>query len=78
MRPRGKDGEPFHHGEHGGRKNRIVLFASELGYSVDYCMEHESGALEESHLLHSELTGQIIAAAVDVHRELGPGLLESA
>jgi len=41
-------------------------------------MEHESGVREETHLLHSELTGQIIAAAVEVHRELGPGLLESA
>jgi GxxExxY protein len=25
-----------------------------------------------------ELTGEIIAAAIEVHRELGPGLLESA
>jgi len=25
-----------------------------------------------------DLTGQIIAAAIEVHRELGPGLLESA
>jgi GxxExxY protein len=29
-------------------------------------------------LLHEELTRQIISAAIDVHRELGPGLLESA
>ncbi len=26
---------------------------------------------------HQSLTGQIIAAAIEVHRELGPGLLES-
>ena len=29
-------------------------------------------------LLHEELTKRLIAAAIDVHRELGPGLLESA
>ena len=28
--------------------------------------------------LHEDLTGNIIAAAIEVHRELGPGLLESA
>ncbi|MBS0211321.1 MAG: GxxExxY protein [Planctomycetes bacterium] len=29
-------------------------------------------------LVHEELTGEIIAAAIEVHRLLGPGLLESA
>ena len=29
-------------------------------------------------LLYEELTGRILAAAIEVHRELGPGLLESA
>lgn len=29
-------------------------------------------------LIEEELTGKIIAAAIEVHRELGPGLLESA
>ncbi len=29
-------------------------------------------------LLEADLTSNIIAAAIDVHRELGPGLLESA
>lgn len=29
-------------------------------------------------LLHEELTEQIIGAAIEVHRQLGPGLLESA
>ncbi len=29
-------------------------------------------------LIYEELTGEILAAATEVHRELGPGLLESA
>jgi GxxExxY protein len=29
-------------------------------------------------MLHEDLTGRIIGAAITVHRELGPGLLESA
>ena len=29
-------------------------------------------------LIHEKLTEQIIGAAIEVHRELGPGLLESA
>jgi|ERR1700690_461166 GxxExxY protein len=31
-----------------------------------------------SKLLHEDLTGKIIGAAIEVHRVLGPGLLESA
>ena len=36
------------------------------------------GAEARSELLHRELTEQIIGAAIEVHRVLGPGLLESA
>jgi GxxExxY protein len=28
-------------------------------------------------LVHEELTGRIIASAIDVHKALGPGFLES-
>jgi GxxExxY protein len=34
-------------------------------------------AKKEIPLIEKELTGQIIAAAIEVHRALGPGLLES-
>jgi len=37
----------------------------------------ENGLVEPK-LLHQDLTREIIAAAIEVHRELGPGLLESA
>lgn len=32
----------------------------------------------ENNLYEAKLTGEIIAAAIEVHRELGPGLLESS
>ncbi len=40
----------------------------------------EEKILEEAHCLsqNSLLTGNIIGAAIDMHRALGPGLLESA
>jgi len=34
--------------------------------------------MSEGHLLEDDLTEQIIGAAITVHRQLGPGLLESA
>jgi len=39
---------------------------------------HRGGAEARSDLLHKELTEKIIGAAIEVHKVLGPGLLESA
>jgi GxxExxY protein len=41
-------------------------------------MIHQRDSEARSKLLHEELTEKIIGAAIEVHRALGPGLLESA
>jgi GxxExxY protein len=41
-------------------------------------ISHHGDTETRSKLLHEELTEQIIGAAIEVHRALGPGLLESA
>ena len=41
-------------------------------------MIHHGDTEARSKLLHQDLTEQIIGAAIEVHRALGPGLLESA
>ena len=41
-------------------------------------MIHHGGTETRSKLLCEDLTEQIIGAAIEVHRALGPGLLESA
>lgn len=42
-------------------------------------MQHRvTEGTERKKLYHSDLTEKIIASAIDVHRHLGPGLLESA
>ena len=40
-------------------------------------MQH-GGTETRRELIHSELTDEILGAAIEVHRALGPGLLESA
>jgi len=41
-------------------------------------MIHHGDTESRSKLLHEDLTESIIGAAIEVHRALGPGLLESA
>jgi GxxExxY protein len=41
-------------------------------------MTYHGGTETRRKLVHEELTEQIIGAAIEVHREVGPGLLESA
>jgi len=45
---------------------------------VNNTFPQSSSVYNNRQYLHSSLTSEIIAAAVEVHRELGPGLLESA
>jgi len=47
---------------------------------MNFSTTREQGSLEITELTEGEnsLTGKIIGAAIDVHRALGPGLLESA
>jgi hypothetical protein len=41
-------------------------------------MIHHGSTETRSKLLHEELTERVIGAAIEIHRALGPGLLESA
>jgi len=47
---------------------------------MNFSTTREQGSLEITELTEGEnnLTGKIIGAAIDIHRALGPGLLESA
>ena len=42
------------------------------------CMENHTGAAESAELYNHEFSRRVIGCAIEVHRNLGPGLLESA
>ena len=48
------------------------------GSCAKFMMDDIQRAASHIDLIEADLTGEIIGAAVDVHRALGPGLLESA
>jgi GxxExxY protein len=53
--------------------------AIQTGWAETERFSTEAGGSEQSlALAEADVTGEIIAAAISVHRELGPGLLESA
>jgi len=47
---------------------------------MNFSTTREHGSLENTEITEkgNEITGEIIGAAIEVHRNLGPGLLESA
>ncbi len=49
-------------------------------FGMNFSTTREQSSLENTELTEAEniLTGKIIGAAIDIHRSLGPGLLESA
>ena len=71
------DGNPA--GDHAGARSRSPeprRARVQGGGPTD--MIHHGDTEARSKLLHEELTEKVIGAAIEVHRALGPGLLESA
>ncbi|HTM02195.1 MAG TPA: GxxExxY protein [Vicinamibacterales bacterium] len=60
--------QEFHSVEHCGRLSGLILQGALLAHEISMLID----------AAFNDLTGKIIGAAIEVHRHLGPGLLESS
>jgi GxxExxY protein len=60
-----------------GENNREWEVIKRLSFCTPLSSYHYEGLIMEGKLIHEALTEQIIGSAIEVHKLIGPGLLES-